>query len=483
MPDDEYDKRSFEDAYRLPRKVTDDPAEYVGRLKKLNEDSEAIDRLKAFMRGHEGARPGDTFTMDEGFTAEQLAAASQSLVDDLNAEEREQRHLSHIAPKYRGPEHDKDDVAVTFRRDAEQGGFKVTSEALIGEHHIDADKLPIQAQWAMAQASGKPPMIRPTTVPEARIEMFDMALDIHRADPFPNNPDYTRKSLEWIAETLVDAPLYWVSPEMCQLLQHAAPLLPPTTLVPELLPSESGVVFFAEALEGQDAQTEGHTVHVSALVWGPCEFDVVDAAHGRPETPPDAWGNPLIITEEEGTEEDFIEKHGLVPGNEFRFKGNGTSISTWRKWERWLPLGRTDWPNGFDTEGEFAPPNFTQVQLASIIEDRRWLAAFAILSQQTNVTHTRVVETEKYAAKRLRRRKITPPKVRLVDIHKPKSAPSGQTRDVHWTKRWLVRGHWRQQAYGPGRTLRRPLYIQPFVKGPEDMPLEVSPEIVKVWRR
>lgn len=33
---------------------------------------------------------------------------------------------------------------------------------------------------------------------------------------------------------------------------------------------------------------------------------------------------------------------------------------------------------------------------------------------------------------------------------------------------FIVRGHWRQQAYGPGHTLRKPLWIQPFWKGPEE---------------
>lgn len=33
---------------------------------------------------------------------------------------------------------------------------------------------------------------------------------------------------------------------------------------------------------------------------------------------------------------------------------------------------------------------------------------------------------------------------------------------------FLVRGHWRQQAHGPGRTLRKPIWIEPFWKGPED---------------
>jgi len=507
-----------------------------------DEDRDAIERLKAFMRNP------STESMAEGFSPEVMAIAGQEIVDELNAAEeladtvkrevwpgtikpgdpvrmtkigspddplglkryavpREDKRLSHLKPEYRNLA-DDEQVDVSFRKD-DEGGWKVRSEALVGDQHLRTHELPLNVQQAMANASGKPQMVRVITVPEARIEMFETAMAMWQKEMFPSHPDYSPKAMQWVAETLAEADLYWVSAEMCTLLAHAAPIMPPTTLTADLMPSESGVVFFAEALEGQDAQDPDNRVFVSAIVWGPCQFDVINnmrdelgtAVFGPP--PPDVMSStPSHVVTGTQTDEEFIEAHGLTPveatddnrvvfgatdtdsGANYRFIGNGISISTWRKWERWVPLGRTDWPMGFDTEGEFAPPGFTPVQLQSIIEDRRWAAAFAILSQQTNISHTRVVDTDRHAAKRLRRRKLTPPKVRLVDIHKPKhpTAPGG-TREVEWTKRWLVRGHWRQQAYGPKRQLRRPVYIQPFIKGPEDKPLEVSPEVVKVWRR
>jgi hypothetical protein len=33
--------------------------------------------------------------------------------------------------------------------------------------------------------------------------------------------------------------------------------------------------------------------------------------------------------------------------------------------------------------------------------------------------------------------------------------------------RWLVRGHFRNQAYGPNRSKRKQIFIEPFWKGPE----------------
>lgn len=36
-------------------------------------------------------------------------------------------------------------------------------------------------------------------------------------------------------------------------------------------------------------------------------------------------------------------------------------------------------------------------------------------------------------------------------------------------QRFIVRGHWRRQAYGEGRALRKDLWIEPYFKGPEDI--------------
>jgi hypothetical protein len=46
----------------------------------------------------------------------------------------------------------------------------------------------------------------------------------------------------------------------------------------------------------------------------------------------------------------------------------------------------------------------------------------------------------------------------------------------------VVRGHWRQQPYGPQRTLRRPVWINPHVKGPADAPLAHTERVVLVDR-
>lgn len=48
---------------------------------------------------------------------------------------------------------------------------------------------------------------------------------------------------------------------------------------------------------------------------------------------------------------------------------------------------------------------------------------------------------------------------------------SGEAGEVNWSHRWIVMGHWRQQWYqSTGRHL--PIWIHPFIKGPEEKPLK-----------
>ncbi|HZK32096.1 MAG TPA: hypothetical protein VFC72_04200 [Corynebacterium sp.] len=45
------------------------------------------------------------------------------------------------------------------------------------------------------------------------------------------------------------------------------------------------------------------------------------------------------------------------------------------------------------------------------------------------------------------------------------------------TSRWWVRGHWRQQAWGPGRKLRKPIFIAPHTAGAKDADVDVRPRV------
>jgi len=64
------------------------------------------------------------------------------------------------------------------------------------------------------------------------------------------------------------------------------------------------------------------------------------------------------------------------------------------------------------------------------------------------------------------------------------TASSAGTHPVAWSKRWAVRGHWRNQPYGPRNNPEyRQKWIDPYIKGPEDMPLDIRPTVFNLGKR
>ena len=69
------------------------------------------------------------------------------------------------------------------------------------------------------------------------------------------------------------------------------------------------------------------------------------------------------------------------------------------------------------------------------------------------------------------------------NLHRPGVEPEpGEDDPTRYTHRWIVRGFWRNQTYGPHNSLRRRQWIPPYVKGPADKPLIVK-DTVRIWRR
>lgn len=76
--------------------------------------------------------------------------------------------------------------------------------------------------------------------------------------------------------------------------------------------------------------------------------------------------------------------------------------------------------------------------------------------------------------------------VRVVDVREHDEPEREASRDGvrkyrPYDHRFIVSGHWREQAYGPNHSERRRQWIAPFVKGPKDKPL-VLKDTVRVWR-
>lgn len=74
--------------------------------------------------------------------------------------------------------------------------------------------------------------------------------------------------------------------------------------------------------------------------------------------------------------------------------------------------------------------------------------------------------------------------VKMLVLREPKRevSSSGNGAKSRYSHRFVVRGFWRNQPCGPGRSERRLTWVAPFIKGPADAPL-IERETVRVWKR
>lgn len=104
-----------------------------------------------------------------------------------------------------------------------------------------------------------------------------------------------------------------------------------------------------------------------------------------------------------------------------------------------------------------------------------------ILSQMPTMAEPRAVTGAAGSGRWTRQERA----VSVIDLRRMESRPAERGPDHpgrEYTHRWVVRGHWRQQAVGPGRSQRRPTWVPSHLKGPEGAPL-LQTERVMVWRR
>jgi hypothetical protein len=251
----------------------------------------------------------------------------------------------------------------------------------------------------------------------------------------------------WEHSTITHAELWFVGSAMCSLLDAAAPTLPAHPLDLADVPDARGMVVFQSCLAGIDAEGSDSPVIVGAYSWGV-----------------GLWGDVRCLA---------ISAYGP---NIFASRPLSPPYLN--------PLGGCIWIFGQDADNGLTG---NPVVDASMAEDRRRLQALWLLSSQpglaTNERHVPVVHNRK-KAKRVASGQAAPPSpVRVIQLrHQAHPGDEWTEGGRTYRHRWAVSGHWRNQAFGPGRSQRRPTYINPYLKGPDGAPL-LSAERVKAWTR
>ena len=116
----------------------------------------------------------------------------------------------------------------------------------------------------------------------------------------------------------------------------------------------------------------------------------------------------------------------------------------------------------------------------------RALAAAWLLMEQPNLVERTIERPDKSVRRAYGRSGRENPEVTVIDLrHQYVPADQDESDDSpsrRYNVRWVVSGHWRNQAHGPDQSLRRRQWIPSYTKGPDGAPLLIT-EKVNVWRR
>jgi hypothetical protein len=427
--------------------TNDKPGEYPGAWSRRNRDQEY--GLSINDSTQVCSACGDEESMIEASPAMQAVFTGNTSLQDevwpvstgrapLRRHEAEAKGVSHRTGKAMMPVGPSDEPSVKFFRYDKNG--KIDEGAIV-------------RRW------GRPP--HPRDVAEWRNQLMHAWHEGGTLHNMAHALDAVGQHFEphWEFRTLKDASLWFVGKDMCDLLEVAAPKLPDTALTDDICPFPEGLVVFERPIFGIDAEGSDYEVAVGGYVWGRS-----------------LWGA------------DYSRMLGITC---YGPNPHGAEIPL-------LPLGTLIWPYGVgpddgldwmvDREGHGA--SLTPQQQASMAEDRRRLMALWLLSSQPGLTANRsyidrATERREFRAAHKARRPMQDNRVRIITLRRPAS-PQGEPQEgethKEWQHRWMVSGHWRDQPYGPDRSLRRMQFIHPYIKGPDDKPF-LGGATVRSWTR
>lgn len=285
--------------------------------------------------------------------------------------------------------------------------------------------------------------------------------------------DYKKAShvVDYAPKTAAVAENFFVIPEMSDLVQYASSVLDSTDVEDvTLAPSRAGFAYFEKPLELLDIRQMKLLIH--AIMWDTA-IDGTLVVH--------MWNDEYALPDDAAlsrTEGEYLP---------------GLSIDD-KKLEQFLRIqGRWGYA-GIVIYADGAPVGEETMEVSEELAQRyadiegvspekfsnphRLVHAFWLLLSQTLVSR----DTERGDRKMARRMKTmgVPNEVTVITFRRVDRDPKMEgTAKVEWNHRWLVRGYWKWQPYKneEGEWAKKRIWINPYVKGPEDKPLVITQKI------
>lgn len=278
-------------------------------------------------------------------------------------------------------------------------------------------------------------------------------------------PPSIRDLKSWrVDETLLAtaSPFSW-SDEVIQAVRKAGESIPlDTPLNKWNLNTEAVWWQFEKALPFQTVTNED--LHVRALCFGWIPTVIRD------------FGMPVCVWTDRGP-----------LATEGGWSGSVTPSQTF-EWERDQTLGEMLTQTRAHHESRYGPGgrdhNAGTIGVEKFMEATEMTARFVLaglawLEQKVLVTEQPRVE--RHRRKDYQRQVGREALIRVVQLRRQQRAPTEENMKeplagtVAWHCRWVVDGHWRNQACGPKHGDRKLTWISPYVKGPDDQPMKTAP--------
>lgn len=302
-------------------------------------------------------------------------------------------------------------------------------------------------------------------------------MSLRNSDQTQVGESYGQTLDQWQANRLDQCETYWVSGDMQTLVEHAAQTYPANEpLLRVDLPTPTGFVLFERSSYFTDRW--GKKLGFQALAW---------------------WEATPLMTGKGDYGKYAGSGNGHVPGVEVAFYADpldeedeyNQDISLdYRKSQTSLALVHVGfWPYDETIDGtllEAIERGYDEPAIDSAQQLMSYQKTFWRLIQQ-RIAHIDRRSPERHALRRAQRAGFlaNTDEVKVVVLRKFKEQDQpdmpGEGNTVDWSHRWIVDGHWRNQYYSKAG-IHRQIWIHPFVKGPEGLPILVKDKVYK-WVR
>jgi hypothetical protein len=272
---------------------------------------------------------------------------------------------------------------------------------------------------------------------------------------------------------------YHVSDDIVSFIETASLTLPADESFSNFdLPSTHGFIYLEKPLETRDVNTKRVTTRV--IVWNVQTGEISEVEDGVPSNrdPGELIVSRLVHTRtnvpgvnismyhlemDKQDHDDFSEKSKEI----------GSSIlgALWAS--SFIPFGEMSFREVVAVEGGFLPAHEV-----GIVTTEQWLRTFwKFVKDELPALDMRREDSPRSDRRWLRRMRLADNTTTIITLRKRMPGPEGHGGH-EYSHRFVVRGHWAKRWCGPGRTELRYVYINPYLKGPEDAPLLAGREHV-----